>query len=181
MTVAKNRAEVLSRARAALGDDDFGGEIRVRGHGEVRGVPVTWARNCHASGAFTMTVSGALGDATGYDGLSGWHVDESGMPGPLELDDLDEQIVVAAVWSGRWVRGGVIVEQVSGEGSDLVVGVRATEAAARRYRLTLDGATYLPRRLEQVGRDDVALELADFRPGGFGQLPYVTRVREAWL
>jgi hypothetical protein len=128
-----------------------------------------------------MTVTGALGDATGYDGCSGWHVDESGMPGPLELDDLDEQIVVAAVWSGRWARGGVIVEQVSGEGSALVVGVRATETAARRYRLTLDGATHLPRRLEQVGRDDVALELADFRPGGFGQLPYLTRVREAWL
>src|SRR3979409_231777 len=106
MTVAKNRADLLSRARAALGDDGFDGEIRVRGCGEGRGAPVSWARNCHASGAFADRIDGALGHATGYDGHTGWHVDESGMPGPLELDDLDEQVVVAAGWSGRVARGG---------------------------------------------------------------------------
>jgi len=56
MTVAKNRAELMSLARAALGDDGFAGEIRVRGSGDVRGVPVAWTRNCHASGAFASFV-----------------------------------------------------------------------------------------------------------------------------
>ena len=181
MNVAKNHAELLARARAALGDDGFDGEIRAQGRGDVRGVPVTWARNCHASGAFTETVHGALGHATGYDGHRGWHVDETGMPGPLELDDLDEQAIIAAVWSGLWARGSAIVEQVSRDGSHLVAILRASETAARRYRLTLDGATCLPRRLSPVGRDDIVVELDDFRPGGFGRIPYLVRVREAWL
>jgi predicted aspartyl protease len=181
MMVAKNRAELLSAARAALGDDGHAGEIRVRGTGEVRGVPVTWARNCHASGAFVETVKGAISHSVGYDGVTGWCVDDSGMPGPLELDDLDEQIVIAAVWTGRWASGGVIIDHVAPDGSHIVVGMRAREAATRRYRLVLDAVTHLPRRLEPVGRDDVVLELDDFRPGGFGRLPYVARLREAWL
>ena len=184
MTVAKNRAGVLALARAAFADDGFAGEVRVRGTGEVRGVPVVWARTCHASGAFRETVDGALGHAVGYDGHAAWRVDESGMPGVVELGDLEELVVVAAVWSGRWARddGAVIVEHVSAaDAGRLVLGLRAGEPGKRRFRLTLDAATSLPRRLEQVGRDDVALEFADFRPGGFGRIPYVTRSREAWL
>lgn len=181
MTVAKNRAELLAAARAALGDDGFAGEIRVRGSGEVRGVPVTWARNCDASGSFVETVTGALGHVLGYDGTSGWRVDETGMPGPLELDDLDDQIVIASVWTGRWASGGAILDHVDSDGSRTIVGLRARDAATRRYRLILDAVTHLPRRLEPVGRDDVVLELDDFRPGGFGKLPYVARLREAWL
>lgn len=181
MTVAKNRAELLASARAALGEDGFTGEIRVRGTGEVRGVPVTWARNCHASGTFVETVTGVLGHGVGYDGATGWRVDETGMPGPLELDDLDEQIVVMAVWTGHWASGGAIVDHVASDGGRTIVGLRARDAATRRYRLILDATTHLPRRLEPVGRDDVVLELDDFRPGGFGKLPYVVRLREAWL
>lgn len=182
MTVAKNRAELLARARVALGDDEFAGEIRVRGTGEVRGVPVRWARNCHASGSFVETVDGAIGHAVGYDGRTGWRVDETGQPGPLELDDLEDAIVAVAVWSGRWVRGAVVVEdRVALDGERLVATLRADATATRRYRLTLDAATCLPRRLEPIGRDDVAIELDEFRPGGFGRVPHVTRLREAWL
>lgn len=188
MTVDKNRAEVVAKARAALGDDGFRGELRVRGSGEVRGVPVSWARTIHAGGALRETVEGALGHAVGFDGERGWRVDPSGMPGPLELGDLEELVVASAVWSGRWARpdGGVLIEDV-GEGAHaaggggVVLGLRAGARGARRYRLTLDGRTYLPRRLEQVGRDDTALELEDFRPGGFGRIPYVARSRQAWL
>ena len=184
MTVAKNRADVLALARAALADDGFAGEIRVRGTGEIRGVPIVWARTCHASGAFRETVDGALGHAVGHDGHAAWRVDESGMPGALELGDLEDLVVIAAVWSGRWARddGGVVIEHMTpADASRLVLGLRAGERGARRFRLTLDAHTCLPRRLEQLGRDDVALEFDDFRPGGFGRLPYVARLREAWL
>jgi predicted aspartyl protease len=76
----------------------------------------------------------------------------------------------------------VTVEHVgTADASRPVLLLRAGERGVRRFRLTLDGTTFLPRRLEQVGRDDVALELDDFRPGGFGRVPYVTRSREAWL
>jgi predicted aspartyl protease len=184
VTVAKNRADVLARARAALADDGFTGEVHARGTGEIRGVPVTWTRTCHASGAFRETVEGALGHAVGYDGQRGWRVDESGMPGVVELGDLEELVVTAAVWSGRWARddGGVIVEHVGpADAGRLVLGLRAGERGTRRFRLTLDAGTCLPRRLEQVGRDDVALEFDDIRPGGFGRIPFVLRSREAWL
>jgi len=184
VTLAKNRADVLVLARTALADDGFAGEVRVRGTGEVRGVPIVWSRTCHASGAFRETIDGALSHAVGYDGRVGWRIDESGMPGVVELGDLEELVVVAAVWSGRWAHahGDVVVDHMSSaDASRLVLGLRAGERGTRRFRLTLDAGTFLARRLEQVGRDDVAIEFDDFRPGGFGRVPYVTRSREAWL
>jgi len=75
-------------ARAALGGDDLTGEIRVRAparsaaSGDLDAqLPCQWC--------FAETVKGALGHAAGYDGRTGWRVDETGMPGPLELGDLE--------------------------------------------------------------------------------------------
>ncbi len=180
MPLANNRADVLARARAALHDEGFAGEIHATGEGEVRGVPVRWSRTCHAGGSLLDNVDGDLSHAMGFDGVAGWCVDASGMPRVLELGDLDELVAVTAVWSGRWIRDGAVAigDVVAATAGEIVLALRA---GAREFRLALDARSYLPRRLVPAGRDDAALELADFRPGGFGMLPHVATSREAWL
>src|SRR5262249_20957868 len=118
--------------------------------------------------------------AAGYDGIAGWCVDASGMPRVLELGDLDDLVAVTAVWSGRWIREGVVAigDVIAATSGEIVLALRA---GAREFRLALDASSYLPRRLVPAGRDDTMLELADFRPGGFGMVPHVATSREAWL
>lgn len=189
MTLPRDCAGVLALARAALGAP--GGSIAVRGRGEVHGVPVTWTRACDGAGRSIDTVEGALGHAGGFDGARGWRVDETGMPGALELGDLEELIVSTAVWDGTWCRedGPVAVEgAVALDGARAWLPLRAAAipaapipAGPRRFRLAIDTRTGLPARLERAGRDDAALELADFRPAAGGRVPHLLVRREGWL
>ncbi len=188
MTPPRDRAGVLALARAALrgaaGLDDAA--IAARGRGEVRGVPVTWTRACDGAGRIVDTVEGALGHACGCDGARGWRVDETGMPGALELGDLEELIVAAAVWRGSWCQDGgpvVVEERVAIDGARAWLSVRAASAFGghRRFRLAVDTRTGLAVRLERAGRDDAALELADHRPAPCGLVPHLLVWREGWL
>jgi predicted aspartyl protease len=188
VTPVRTRAAALELARAALraggGHGDHGGRIAVIGSGDVRGVPVTWTRACDGAGRVRDAVAGALGSASGFDGERGWRIDEAGMPGPLELGDLEELIVAAAVWHGAWCREGgpVLVEEaVAIDGERVWLGLRAASAGRRRFRLALDTRTGLATRLERAGRDDAALELGDHRPAPCGLLPHRIVWREGWL
>src|SRR6476646_7111473 len=120
MPLANNRADILARARAALRDDGFAGEIHAAGDGEVRGLPVRWSRTCHASGCVIDAVDGELSHAVGYDGTTGWTVDAS-----------------AAVWSGRWIRDGAVAigDVIAASAGEIVLALRA---GAREFRLALD-------------------------------------------
>jgi len=183
MTIAKNRAEVLALARAELGALSGDGAIVARGGGLVRGVPVRWTRTCRASGPCADVFEGALAHAAGFDGRHGWQIDESGMPGPLDLGDLEELIVSIAAWSGQWARGagGVTVDEtVTAESGRLVLGLRAASGALR-FRLAVDAATALPRTLELAGRDDLSITFDDFRPTPAGRVPHRITMRQAWL
>jgi len=184
--IDKNCAEALARARCVLGSDGFAGAIIARGTGEVHGVPVQWMRTWRANGQFAETFDGALNHAAGFDGRVGWRVDETGMPGPLDLGDLEELIVSNAVWTGRWLceDGGIRIEDtVSSHGSRIVLRIHANAdgLGGRRFRLALDARTGLPQTLEPFGRDDVTATFNDFRPGGFGLVPHVTTIRHEWL
>jgi len=189
MTLAKNRAGVLALARAALratGGPDRADptSIAARGRGEVHGVPVTWSRACDAAGRVVDTVEGALGHACGYDGVRGWRVDETGMPGALELGDLEELIVSTAVWHGTWCREGgqvAVGEAIAVDGARIWLGLRAAPGFHRRFRLAIDSHTGIPSRLERAGRDDAALLLEDYRPTACGLLPHRVVRREGWL
>lgn len=182
MPLVRIRADVIARAREAMRDDGFAGEIRVEGEGEVHGVSARWTRVCHADGSSRETVVSELGYEVGYraSDATGWRIDASGMPSVLELGDLEDTIATTAVWSGRWlahasVEVGDLIAATSGEY------VLALRVGARSFQLALDGVSYLPRRLVPEGRTDASLELTDYRPGGFGMLPHTAVWREAWL
>jgi predicted aspartyl protease len=185
MTLARTRAGLLALAREALRatGGPGGAPLAVRGGGEVRGVPVTWTRSYDGAGRVVDAVRGALGHACGFDGARGWRVDESGMPGALELGDLDDLLVSMAVWHGTWCRDGgpvVVEDRVTLDGARAWVSLRAARGH-RRFRLAIDTRTGLPCRLERAGRDDAALELSDFRPAPDGLVPHLLVRREAWL
>ena len=201
MTIAKNRAGLLGRAREALatgrtggaGAEDDGARMVAHGSGRVQGLAVRWSRVVDGRGRVRDSIEGPFARAAGFDGHTGWRVDESGMPGPLDLADLEELIVAAHVWSGRWARQGVggscslelDLEGARGEdASSAALLLRARIGGVPGptvFRLTLDREHGLPRRLERVGRDDLALFFEDLRPTPFGLVPHRTVRREAWL
>jgi predicted aspartyl protease len=201
MPPARGRAEVLTLARAALAsgapgsagapgaaavtaiEPGVGAPLVARGRGDVHGVPVTWTRACDAAGRVVDTVESALGHASGFDGERGWRVDATGMPGPLELGDLEELIVAAAVFSGAWCREGgpvTVLDAVTPDSARVWLSLRAA-GGLRRFRLAIDARTGLASRLERAGRDDAALELGDYRPGPSGLVPHLLVWREGWL
>ncbi|HWO22167.1 MAG TPA: aspartyl protease family protein [Kofleriaceae bacterium] len=197
MPRAENRVEVLARARAALrapgapgapseghaAEPGDSAPILARGRGDARGVPVTWTRAYDGAGRVVDTAVGALGHASGFDGERGWRVDETGMLGPLELGDLEELIVVTAVFSGAWCREGgpvTVLDAVIPDSARVWLSLRAA-GGLRRFRLAVDARTGLASRLERAGRDDAALELGDYRPGPSGLVPHLLVWREGWL
>ncbi len=185
MTPPRDRAGVLARAREALAAAGAPGDhpIVARGGGDSRGLPVTWTRAWDAAGRVVLTVAGPLGHATGFDGARGWRVDETGMPGALELGDLEELIVSTAAWDGAWCRDGgpvTVEDAVAIDGARVWLTLRA-RGGHRRFRLAVDPRTGLATRLERAGRDDAALELADHRPTAGGLVPHLAVWREGWL
>src|SRR5262245_59063717 len=109
MTITKNHAEILGRARQALQSARFDGAFSAHGKGTVHGVAVRGTRTCDREGRVVEIVDGSLGHRAGFDGHAGWRVDESGMPGPLDLGDLETFLVVTAVWSGSWAHDDGLV------------------------------------------------------------------------
>jgi hypothetical protein len=186
MTVAKNRAEILARARHALMSERRDAAICARGTGQVHGVPVRWTRTCDPSGRVVEIMDGRLGHRAGFDGRVGWRVDETGMPGSLDLGDLEAFRVLAAVWSGIWADEGGVVrvgEIVTVDESRIVLALCLRDALQHpgSLRLTLDARTALPRSVERVGRDDTVTSFDDFRAGELGLVPHRIVHREGWL
>jgi predicted aspartyl protease len=184
--MAKNHARILEAARAALRFDAAGfvGEVRAHGAGTVSGLPARWERRCHADGRIVERVDAALGRACGFDGHAGWRVDETGMPGDLDLGDLEELVVATAVWDGRWLLGeGAPVEVgpcAHGHRDTCAVALRV-RGGTRTFHLALDPEGGLPRRIEDLARDDQALFFADHGPGGFCYVAHRIVSRMGWL
>jgi hypothetical protein len=186
MTIAKNRAEILDRARQTLRRERRDAAIRARGTGLVHGVPVRWTRTCDPSGRVIEVVDGRLSHRAGFDGRVGWRVDETGMPGPLDLRDLEAFLVGAAVWSGIWADEGDVVrvgEILTVDHARIVLALCVGDAIQHpgSFRLTLDARTALPRSVERVGRDDTVTSFDDFRASELGLVPHRIVHREGWL
>ncbi len=181
---AKSRA--IARIREALRVDatQARGPTEARGESEWCGARATWKRTTDEEGNVTLAIeSAALSRSTGVRGGVGWEVDESGASNVLELANLEELIVTSAVADGRWLLEGteLAVEVASIDASAIVLLLSASADAVIRYRLTIDGTTFLPRRLERVGREDAFVRYEDWMPGPFGLVPRRTIAREAWL
>src|SRR5215207_8794713 len=99
-------AEALARVRAAIGYE----RLRARSDGvlaegtvRVGGLDSKLTLLFTPDGRFRTDIGGPLGSVTGFDGSVGWELDWSGMPRPLELEDLELAQLDAAVRSGRWL------------------------------------------------------------------------------
>jgi Aspartyl protease len=163
-------AEALARARAAVGYE----RLRVRAEGvaaegaaRFRGVDSKFTFLFTPDGRFRIDIDGPLGGVTGFDGATGWEVDWSGMPRPLELEDLEVAQFEAWMHTGRWLaeEGPFEVSLDSAKTDDKQVALNLKlKRGLLEASVFLDRATWLPRSATRRGTaGDELIELSDYR------------------
>ncbi len=178
-------AGVIRSAREALKLDlaKLDGEILMRGTGTAHGIPARFTCRYHGDGRFVERVDCRLGQAQGFDGSKGWSIDHTGLPGVLDLEDLEIFQTTTAVTTGCWALPNAplqIVEIVE-EGERHVVLETRVPGGDYRFRLWLDRKTWLPAKLQQVAGFDRKVIFRDYRPGGWGLVPHEVIAQEGWL
>jgi predicted aspartyl protease len=166
------RAEVLERARAAVGRLDR--HVLLDGPSRRNGLDGEVALALSPDGAFVDRFQGRVGTVVGFDGERGWGLDMSGMPMALDLDEIETPRLVFAIVSGRWLDEGAFDAQIEPARSDdrfvaLRLGLRG---GAERAVLLLERTTWLPHRLERpmVGWERT-WHFDDYRPDSGITLP----------
>jgi hypothetical protein len=116
-----------------------------------------------ADGRFLSKVTGPLGETSGFDGAKGWAVDWSGLPRPLELEDLEEEQLAAWVYTGRWLaEGGPFAVSVDRKGTSarqVALAIRLGDGPLEAT-LFVDRSSWLPSSL--VRRSDSGEEVYRF-------------------
>lgn len=101
-----------------LADLDNG--VKLEGDGRYRAMPCSFSYILCNNGAWRRDVVNPLGDVKGYDGEEGWQVDDTGMPSPLQLRDLETSTMIAWVIGGYWLHPDCPVQFNEPRGSDSV-------------------------------------------------------------
>lgn len=97
---------VLDKVRTAVGYDRlhaYAGVVELRGDADLYDVPGT-GRFCFTrDGRFRLDFSGRFRQTFAFDGKKGWMLDWTGMPRPLELEQLETMQACAWVAMGHWL------------------------------------------------------------------------------
>ncbi len=171
-------SEILERARAAVGWAKLRAleqHVVLSGPSDRYGVAGRVTLTFSTHGEFVDRFEGGIGTTAAFDGRVGWGLDMSGMPMPLDLDDLETPRTVYGVLSGRWLDedGSFHVELDPSRADDRCVGLRIRiKDGVMDALLLLDRATWLPARLERrfVGWER-SWEFVDHRTEGGFTLP----------
>jgi hypothetical protein len=167
---ALSAAEVLDRVRAAVRYD----KLRARENGYVgegtaraNGVDASYRAAFAPDGRFYSRVDGPLGTTVGFDGTRGWAVDWSGMPRPLELEDLDEEQLAAWVYSGRWLAEdgpfAVTIAELQKDPKRVALGLEL-RTGPLEATIYVDRSTWLPSSMvRQSDSGEEVLRLEDYR------------------
>lgn len=164
--------EIRERARAAVGR--LSGDVALTGPSERNGLVGETSITLSPDGRFVERFRGRVSTTIGFDGRRGWGLDMTGMPMPLDLENLETPRLVYAVVSGHWLHGDAFELELEPEGGDprhvaLHLMLRGGTAGAT---LLLDRTTWLPHRLERpfVGWPRI-WEFGDYRTEHGAALP----------
>jgi hypothetical protein len=166
---APTAAEVVARARAALGWDAFaasGSALRVSGPARFLGTDARHVLLFDGAGRRLETFEGPLSQVSGSDGHTQWTRDFTDTPRVLALGDLAEAEIDAAFRTGAWTAAGAGLEFE-------LVAPRASAELALSFAVTngfahgtihLDAASALPLEIT-FGSDDspATLRFSDYR------------------
>lgn len=163
-------ADVLARVRAAIGYERLRARkngVLAEGTARVGGLDSKLTLLFTPDGRFRTDIEGPLGSVTGFDGKDAWELDWSGMPRPLELEDLELAQLEAAIRSGRWLAedGPFAVSVDSAKTDDSQVAFKlALKNGLLKATVFVERATWLPKTVTRrgVGGEEV-LELSDYR------------------
>lgn len=167
---APTAAEALARVRAAVGYERLRARrngVLAQGTARVSGLDSKLTLLFTPDGRFRNDIDGPLGSVTGFDGKAGWELDWSGMPRPLELEDLELAQLEGWVNSGRWLADdgpfAVSVDAAKTDEKQVVfsLSLKGGLAAATVF---IERATWLPKTMTRrgVGGEEV-VEFADYR------------------
>ena len=181
--VTPTAAEALGRARAAVGHERMRGRADgfvAEGTARFRGLDSRFTFLFAPDGRFRSEVGGALGEVTGFDGATGWEVDYSRMPRPLELEDLEVTQFEAWLLSGRWLAadGPFDVSLDAAKTDDKLLALKLKlKRGVLEANVFLDRATWLPARATRRGTaGEEVIELAGYREALGFRFPHrVTR------
>ncbi len=161
--------EVLTNIRRALNYDRLAKSpaFELRGTIDRFGVDADYRLVFDAAGRFREQIGGKLGETTGFDGTTAWISDWSRATRRLDLRD--REVALASNWlrSGRWLAPDgpfdiSIVENKTTD-KDVVLQLRFRDGTFTT-QLTVDRATWLPRRTQTKARGDTeTAEYSDYR------------------
>lgn len=180
---AESAAEVLARARAAVGHErlrSLSKGVVAEGVSHSRGLDSKFMFLFMPDGRYRTEIEGLLGGVSGFDGAVSWEVDWSGMPRVLEFEDLEDAQFNAWVFSGRWLaeNGPFSVTLDGSKTDDKRVALRLKlKNGVLEATALLDRATWLPRSFTRrtVAGEEV-VELDEYRESMGFRLPHrVTR------
>lgn len=172
-------AEVLAKVRQATGYERFQALPRgllLQGKGKHFGLEGDYELLCNAQGHFVRTLNQRLGETVGFDGQNCWVVQHGQTSHLLELEDREIALAVLWVQTGHWLAepSPFEISPQADKTTDTTVTLQLRLKHGRfKGLLTLDRATWLPRRLERmapVGK--MVWSFAEYRPALGMTLPH---------
>lgn len=168
--VAPSAAETLGRVRAAVGYERLRGRADgfvAEGTARFRGLDSKYTFLFAPDGRFRSEIGGPLGGVNGFDGAAGWEVDWSGMPRPLEFEDLEVTQFQAWIHSGRWLAEDgpfdISLDAAKSDDRQLALGLKLRKGVLDAA-VFIDRATWLPTKATRRGTaGEEVVELTDYR------------------
>lgn len=167
---APSTVEALGRVRAAIGYERLRARrtgVLAEGTARVGGLDSRLTLLFTPDGRYRSDIEGPLGSVTAFDGSAAWELDWSGMPRPLELEELELTRLEAAFRSGRWLAddGPFDVSVDAAKTDDKQVAFNlALRNGLLKATVFVDRASWLPKALTRrgVGGEEV-VEFGDYR------------------
>lgn len=184
---ALDTRQILDKVREALGYEHLQqhtGIVRLEGSGEYCEVPGESRLFFTPSGRFRLDLEGHVGQTFAFDGDKGWMLDWTGMPRPLELEQLETTQACLWVATGRFLAddGPFTISLLHDESDDNhVTLLLKRRSGLLEGRLRIDRATWLPREFlwrSMEGTD--RLQMTDYREFKGFRMPFVHTLTSGW-
>jgi len=150
--ISGNPDALIDHIRRAVGYQDLlslEGGLFVEGRGEYLGLPSTFRMVFSPQGPYRSEIVSRLTFIEGFDGEQGWMVDETGMPGHLELTTLEQSLFMSWITGGYWLNPDcpliMDMEPWSPGDTAAVLSLRLPDGILRAT-LFIDPQSFLPRR-----------------------------------
>jgi len=145
---------VLEHVRRAIGHDaldQWEEGLYVGGTGEYLGLPAIFRMYFSPQGGYRSEITSRLTLIEGFDGQQGWMVDETGMPGHMELTALEQSQIIAWTTGGFWLSPDcplIMEAQPGSQGDTAVVLSLSLPDGILEATMIIDPETYLPQRCQ---------------------------------